>query len=68
MQHDVDEGRSILDFSEWDRRQIELDEVVEVVREGEMPPLQYWLMHRGARLSGAERQELGDGLRATLGR
>ena len=41
--------------------------IEEVVREGEMPPWQYRLMHSGARLSDAERDELIAGVKATLG-
>jgi len=67
VQRDVDEGRRILNFSEWDRPQ-EADpgEVAEVVREGEMPPLQYKPLHADARLSAAEREQLASGLERTL--
>jgi hypothetical protein len=61
VQHDVDEGRDALNFSEWDGEQ-ELDDLVEVVEEGEMPPLSYRILHAGARLSGAERALLIDAL------
>lgn len=66
VQSDVDEGRSALNFSEWDEPQSELDEIVEVILEGEMPPLQYRLMHSDARLSDGERRQLADGLTNTL--
>ena len=67
VQRDVDQGRRILNFSEWDRPQ-EADpgEVAEVVREGEMPPLQYKPLHADARLSAAERERLARGLERTL--
>ena len=41
VQRDVDEGRATLNFSEWDRPQAEVDELLDVVRDGEMPPLSY---------------------------
>ena len=63
---DVQEGREKLNFSEWDRPQGETDEVVEAVRDGSMPPLQYKPLHAGARLSDAERAELVRGLQKTL--
>jgi mono/diheme cytochrome c family protein len=64
---DVEEGRSALNFSEWDKPQaVDASEIVEVVREGEMPPLQYKLMHGGGRLSDAERDRLAAGLLRTL--
>jgi mono/diheme cytochrome c family protein len=66
VQHDVDEGRQVLNFSESNRR-YEADEMVEMVRSGEMPPLQYKLVHSDARLTDAQRQQLIDGFRATFG-
>lgn len=64
---DVKEARSILNFSEWDRPQaVDTAEILEVVREGEMPPLQYELMHSRGRLSDAERAQLVTGLQKTL--
>ena len=50
-------GREALNFSEWDREQ-ELEDLVEVVEEGEMPPVTYRILHSGARLSDAERARL----------
>jgi len=65
--HDVEEARSKLNFSEWNRPRQEADEAVELVLEGEMPPLQYAIMHKAAQLDDSERQALADGLRATNG-
>jgi len=65
-QRDVDEGRRILNFSEWDRPQ-QRGEAAEAVRDGAMPPLQFKLLHREARLSDTEKQQLIHGLQATLG-
>ena len=66
VQRDVDEGRSHLNFSEWDRPQDAADEISEVISEGEMPPWNYTLIHRSAKLSPQERQSLIDGLRTTF--
>jgi hypothetical protein len=63
---DVEGGREHLNFSEWDRPQGEAGDVVEAVREGSMPPLQYKPLHSGARLSDAQRTELVRGLEKTL--
>jgi mono/diheme cytochrome c family protein len=63
VQRDVDEGRGILDVSQWDRAQPSFEEVIEEVREGGMPPLQYKLIHGDARLSDGEKQALAEGLR-----
>jgi hypothetical protein len=66
VQRDVDEGREVLNFTEWGRPQGEIDEIGEVVLEGEMPPVQYTLIHPGAKLSDTERRQLADGLRSTI--
>ncbi len=56
IQRDVDKGRSEMNFSEGEGA--EADDIAEVVREGEMPPLQYLLLHPNAKLSEAEKQVL----------
>jgi mono/diheme cytochrome c family protein len=66
LQHDVSEGREELNFSEWHRPQHEATNAAEAVREHEMPPLAYRLMHSGARLNAEERDALARGLLATL--
>jgi mono/diheme cytochrome c family protein len=69
VQNDVEEGRSVLNFSEWQRPQeVDVREVVDVLREGEMPPLQYRLLHEQARLSDQEKDELALGLSRTWDR
>jgi Haem-binding domain len=61
--NDVKGGREHLNFSQWDRPQPSLGEVLESVREGEMPPLQYKVIHSGGRLSASERRQLEDAMR-----
>jgi hypothetical protein len=61
-QSDIDGGRNVLNFSEWDKPQAGVDDVVEAVRSGSMPPLQYKLFHPNARLSDAERAQLSAAL------
>jgi len=51
-----------LNFSEWGLGDRETEEVAESVLEGEMPPLQYTLLHPSARLSGTEKQTLVQGI------
>ena len=68
IQHDVYEGRSALNFSEWQRKQKEANEAAEKVLEGEMPLRIYRVMHAHARLSAADRERLAQGLERTLGR
>ena len=67
VQHDVDEGRAVLNFSEWQRPQEEAAKASEELLEGEMPPAAYLLMHAHARLSTADRDRLASGLAKTLG-
>jgi hypothetical protein len=66
LQRHVDEGRRVLNFSEWHRTYEEEGESAETVLENEMPLASYELMHPAARLTEAEKRELADGLTATL--
>ena len=66
VQNHVDEGRRELNFSEWGGPGEEADEAAETVREREMPPRSYLLMHPEARLTAAEREQLARGLDASL--
>jgi hypothetical protein len=67
VQRDVNEGRAVLNFSEWPRPQEEAKEASEAVLEGEMPPAAYTLVHAHARLGPADRDRLAQGLARTLG-
>jgi hypothetical protein len=63
---DVQDGRAKLNFSEWQRPQdVNLQEVVDAIRDKGMPPLHYRLIHREARLTPNQRQELEQGLLKT---
>jgi hypothetical protein len=64
VQRDVDEGRRELNLSTGE---VELEEMIETIREGSMPPWQYKPTHPGARLSDQEKQNLIRGLEATFG-
>jgi hypothetical protein len=66
LQHDVQEGRAAMNFSEWDRPQAHAKDAPREVRENGMPPLSYRLMHSGGRLTAREREELAQGLQRTL--
>lgn len=65
VQRDVDEGRRELNLSTGE---VELEEMIETIREGSMPPWQYTPTHPGARLSEQEKLDLIRGLEATFGR
>jgi hypothetical protein len=65
---DVNNGRKVLNFSEWEsgRREGENPKKIrEELVEGEMPPTQYTLIHPEARLTKKEQQQLADGLAET---
>jgi Haem-binding domain len=54
VRRDVDRGRNELNFSRWDRDADEADDAIEMVEEGRMPPSQYTLIHRDAKLTDDE--------------
>jgi hypothetical protein len=67
VQHDVAEGRAVLNFSEWHRAQRGATDASEEVRHREMPPVAYRLMHPHARLSVGDIERLASGLAMTMG-
>jgi hypothetical protein len=70
VQHDVDEGREKLDFTNFQPRKKAVadavNEAAETVTKGEMPLPNYLMLHPGARLNGAEQRQLAQGLDATF--
>jgi hypothetical protein len=72
---DTIRGRRHLNFSEWgtgggedgeEREGREGGEITEVIADGSMPPSNYLWLHPDAKLTPAERQQLIDGLMASL--
>jgi hypothetical protein len=59
VQHDVDDGRARLNFSEYDGMP-PADRFARAVN-GNMPPVQYTLLHPSAKLTDAQKQTLIDG-------
>ena len=66
-QRHVDEGREKLNFSAWGQGEQETEHAARLIRNGEMPPWDYRLMHPEANLSDADKQALIDGITATFG-
>lgn len=64
---DVIEGRQRFNFSDWKDKPGELDEMIAAVQEGEMPPVQYWIFHPGARMNSQQKQELISALEGSVG-
>ena len=58
----ISEGRSKLNFSEWNKPQPPVEDLTEKINSGEMPGWQYELMHSNAKLSDADKKILIAGL------
>lgn len=67
IQHDVDEGREHVNFSEWNNPQNDAPKAADEVEEGEMPPWYFLPLHDEAQLSQQQKEQLVAGLRATFG-
>src|SRR3954465_3308960 len=65
LQHRIAGGRATLNASSWNQHQADVSEVVEKIKSGEMPPLQYKLIHPAGRLSSSQRNALARGMEAT---
>jgi cytochrome c551/c552 len=65
-QSDVDRGRRRLNFSDWTGSGRGVGELAETISRGSMPPFYYVWMHPTANLSAAEKQQLINGLAASL--
>ncbi len=66
-QHDVDAGRSTLNFSDWSGVTGHGEgNPANAVQSGEMPPSYYVMMHPNAGLTAAEKDALVKGLQNTL--
>ena len=68
LQHDIDEGRSALNFSEWDTYSLSSNYIISVVQDGKMPPIQYTLIHPEAKLEDAELDVFIKGIQTSLGK
>lgn len=67
VQRDVDRGRQKLNFSNIQASGDDLDELAEVVIEGEMPLPIYLPAHPNAKLTESERHQLAQGFTQTFG-
>ncbi len=67
IQHDVEEGRSRLNFTEWNQPQRETEDAARQVQRGAMPQWYYTLLHPTANLTADEKQALIKGLQTSLG-
>ena len=51
-----------MNFSDWSSRPQSTGEISEKINEGEMPPLQYTIIHKNAILDATQKQALIQGL------
>jgi mono/diheme cytochrome c family protein len=58
VQNDVDGGRAHVNFSEWQRAQRHAKDAADEVRNKDMPPWYYAMLHPPAQLSDADRAQL----------
>lgn len=63
---DVIKGRKEFNFSDWQRKPEEVDEMVEKIQEGKMPPIQYWLFHPSSRMDTQQKQDLISALESSI--
>lgn len=63
---DVNRGRNKFNFSEWENEPEDLEEMIEEIKEGEMPPIQYWIVHPEARMDEGQKQELINALQSSI--
>ena len=73
IQHDVDEGRQVMNFSDWATtsasgriRNRGSNEVTDVILRNSMPPFYFVFMHPSADLTTVEKDLLIQGLNKTL--
>jgi len=73
IQHDVDKGRSVMNFTDWAAttsngrsRNRSTTEITNVILRNSMPPFYYTINHPNAGLSTVEKDQLIQGLNKTL--
>lgn len=63
---DVNEAREAYNVSDWTSGDVSVKKIEKEISGGDMPPIQYRLLHPEARLTEAEKQQLIKGLQETL--
>lgn len=67
IERDVNEGRRTINFTNWNGQRQRVREAGETIVRGSMPPFYYIWLHPSGNLSLQEKQQLIQGLSATLG-
>lgn len=63
---DVSDARKEFNFSDWNNNPGDVDEMVEEIQEGGMPPIQYWIFHPQLKLNDQQKQELIAALKSSI--
>lgn len=63
---DVKEGRQAFNFSDWQANPGEVDEMVQEIQSGGMPPIQYWLFHPSSKMNDQQKQQLIQALEQSI--
>lgn len=66
IQWDVNEARQQFNFSDLNNKPGEVDEMIEEIQGGGMPPAQYTLFHPSAKLTAQEKQDLIQALQSSI--
>lgn len=66
VQSDVDRARREFNFSDWNNNPGEVDEMVETIQSGEMPPIQFTMFHPEARLNDQQKLDLINALKSSI--
>lgn len=63
---DVSDARKEFNFSDWNNNPGDVDEMVEEIQEGGMPPIQYWIFHPQLKMNDQQKQELIAALKSSI--
>ncbi len=63
---DVKEGRQAFNFSDWQANPGEVDEMVQEIQSGGMPPIQYWIFHPSSKMNDQQKQQLIQALEQSI--
>jgi len=63
---DVVLGRGHFNFSDWQANPGEVDEMVQEIQSGGMPPIQYWIFHPSSKMNDQQKQQLIQALEQSI--
>lgn len=66
INYDINVARDALNFSTWAKSDIDLNDMIDIIEDGDMPKPIYLPLHPEANLSGGQKEQFIAGLRATF--